>query len=184
MDLPRSTFELLFRAARLVNEAAIARVQAAGGTLRAAHTQLFPHITRDGVRLTAIAEKLGVTKQAIGPLIDDLEREGVVERVDDPDDARAKRIRWTAAGERALVHGLGLLAALERELAATVGAERLAELATTCERLIAALDPLSAAARPPAPAARPAGARAASARTRPRATRPASSPRPRTSRRA
>lgn len=176
MELPRSTFELLFRASRLVNEAAIARVQAAGGTLRAAHTQLFPHITRQGVRLTTIAERLGVTKQAIGPLVDDLEREGVVERVDDPDDARAKRIRWTAKGERALVQGLDLLAELERDLAHKVGAGRLAELAETCERLVAALSAV--------PADRPALAPAASARTRPRATRPASSPRPRTSRRA
>ena len=54
MELPRSTFELLFRAARLVNERAVARVQAAGGSLRQAHTALFPHITREGVRLTAL----------------------------------------------------------------------------------------------------------------------------------
>lgn len=140
MPLPRSTFELLFRAARLVNERAIARVQAAGGTLRAAHTQLFPHISVEGVRLTELADKLGVTKQAIGPLVDDLEREGVVERVDDPDDRRAKRIRWTRKGQRALLHGLGVLATLEHELAREVGKARLADLADTCERLIAALD--------------------------------------------
>ena len=139
MQLPRSTFELLFRAARLVNERAIAEVQAAGGRLRAAHTQLFPHITSDGIRLTELADKLGVTKQAIGPLVDDLEREGVVERVDDPDDRRAKRIRWTRKGQRALLHGLGVLAQLEAELARDVGKARLAELADTCERLIAAL---------------------------------------------
>lgn len=139
MELPCTTFELLFRAARLVNEAAVARVQAAGGTLRQAHTQLFPHITREGVRLTAIADKLGVTKQAIGPLVDDLEREGIVERVDDPDDRRAKRIRWTRKGERALLHGLGVLADLERELATSVGQARMGQLADTCERIIAAL---------------------------------------------
>ena len=144
MQLPRSTFELLFRAARLVNERAIARVQAAGGRLRAAHTQLFPHITSDGIRLTDLADKLGVTKQAIGPLVDDLEREGVVERVDDPHDRRAKRIRWTRKGQRALLHGLGVLAQLETELARDVGKARLAELADTCERLIAAIEICSA----------------------------------------
>lgn len=140
MQLPRSTFELLFRAARLVNETAIARVQASGGRLRTAHTQLFPHITTQGVRLTDLADRLGVTKQAIGPLVDDLEREGIVERVDDPDDRRAKRIRWTRKGQRALLHGLGVLAALEAELAREVGTARLSELADTCERLIVALD--------------------------------------------
>ena len=139
MQLPRSTFELLFRASRLVNERAIARAQAAGGTLRAAHTQLFPHITSEGVRLTELADKIGVTKQAIGPLVDDLEREGVVERVDDPADRRAKRIRWTKKGHKALLHGLSVLAELERELAQEVGKARLAALADTCERLIAVL---------------------------------------------
>ena len=138
--LPWSTFELLLRAARLVNEAAIARVQASGGRLRVAHTALFPHITADGVRLTDIAERLGVTKQAIGPLVDDLEREGVIERIDDPDDARAKLIRWTNKGRRALLHGLGVLADLEREVSREVGAKRLAELGDTLERLIAAIE--------------------------------------------
>ena len=140
MKPPRSTFELLFRAARLVNERAVARVQRGGGNLRIAHTALFPHLSVDGVRLTAIAERLGVTKQAIGPLVDDLEREGVVERIDDPVDRRAKLIRWTRAGQRALVHGLGVLAELERELARQVGKGRLADLADTLERLIAAVE--------------------------------------------
>jgi hypothetical protein len=67
------TFELLFRAARLVNERALAGIRDNGGTsLRLAHTQLFPHVTFAGVRLTEIADRLQVTKQAIGPLIEDL----------------------------------------------------------------------------------------------------------------
>lgn len=141
--LPRSTFELLFRAARLVNERAIARIQRAGNPeIRLAHTTLFPHVTSTGVRLTAIAERLGVTKQAIGPLVDDLERAGVVERVDDPGDRRAKLIRWTRRGRRALEHGLGVLAELERDLAAEVGRGRLAALGDTLEALIAAVSKL------------------------------------------
>jgi DNA-binding MarR family transcriptional regulator len=139
MEPPRSTFELLFRAARLVNERAIARIRASGGSLRQAHTTLFPHITSEGVRLTVLAARLDVTKQAIGPLVDDLERAGVVERIDDPADRRAKLIRWTAAGRRALRHGLGVLAQLEHELAPAVGKRRMAELGETLERLIAAI---------------------------------------------
>lgn len=142
MKLPRSTFELLFRAARLVNERAVARVQASGGQLRTAHTALLPHITSAGVRLTELADKLGVTKQAVGPLVDDLEREGIVERVDDPADRRAKRIRWTKRGERALLDGIGVLAALERDLAKSVGKQRMAALADTLEALIAAVEEL------------------------------------------
>jgi DNA-binding MarR family transcriptional regulator len=142
--LPRSTFELLFRAARLVNERAVTNARSAGATsLRLAHTQLFPHIAFDGTRMTEIAKRLEVTKQAIGPLVDDLVAAGMVERVPDPSDQRAKLIRWTRQGRRALEHGLGVLAQLERDIAATVGAQRMAALAGTLEAVIAALDPLA-----------------------------------------
>lgn len=142
MQLPRSTFELLFRASRLVNERAIARVVDRGAQLRPAHTALFPHITSQGVRLSTLAERIGVTKQAIGPLIDDLEQQGVVQRVDDPADRRAKLIRWTKKGKRALLHGLGVLAELERELAKSIGKARMVALADTLEALIGAVDKL------------------------------------------
>ena len=139
--LPRSTFELLFRAARLVNERAVANARSAGATrLRLAHTQLFPHIAFDGTRMTEIAKRLEVTKQAIGPLVDDLVAAGMVERIPDPRDQRAKLIRWTRQGRRALEHGLGVLARLERDIAATVGAQRMTALAGTLEAVIAALD--------------------------------------------
>jgi DNA-binding MarR family transcriptional regulator len=138
--LPRSTFELLFRAARLVNERAVAHARDAGATnLRLAHTQLFPHIAFDGIRMTEIAKRLEVTKQAIGPLVDDLVAAGMVERIPDPSDQRAKLIRWTRRGRRALEHGLGVLAQLERDVAATVGAARMSSLADTLQAVIAAL---------------------------------------------
>lgn len=153
--LPRSTFELLFRAARLVNERAVGEIQRAGATgLRLAHTQLFPHISSDGVRLTEIARRLEVSKQAIGPLVDELVAAGMVERTADPADHRAKLIRWTSAGQAAVRHGLGVLAALERELAPRVGAARMAELADTLEALISALAG-APSAPPPVPAAPP-----------------------------
>jgi DNA-binding MarR family transcriptional regulator len=142
--LPRSTLELLFRAARVVNERAVADARHDGATgLRLAHTQLFPHITFDGVRLTAIAARLEVSKQAIGPLVDELAAAGMVERIFDPTDGRAKLIRWTRRGRRALEHGLGVLARLEHELSRTIGGTRMAALATTLQAVIAALEPIS-----------------------------------------
>ena len=139
--LPRSTLELLFRAARLVNERAVASARRDGAKdLRLAHTQLFPHITFDGVRITTIAKRLEVSKQAIGPLVDELVDEGLVERIPDPSDARAKLVRWTPRGGEALRHGLGVLARLEDELARRVGRARMDALGDTLERLIAAVD--------------------------------------------
>src|SRR4030095_11242930 len=96
-----NTGQLLLKAARLWNEQAIGRVQAAGATeFRAAHTRLLPHISPEGTRL---AERVGITKQAVGKLVDDLEAQGVVVREPDPDDGRALRVRYTDRGAAALV---------------------------------------------------------------------------------
>src|SRR5689334_14526247 len=103
-----STLQLLFRAARLLDERAVARVakEAPGGIrMRTAHTALLPHLDFEGVRLTDLARKLEVSKQAVGPLVDELEAMGVVERIADPDDGRAKRVRFSRKGHAALLHG-------------------------------------------------------------------------------
>ena len=124
-----NTGQLLLKAARLWNEQAIERVQASGTTgFRAAHTRLLPHISPEGIRITELALRVGITKQAVGKLVDDLEAQGVVAREPDPDDGRALRVRYTDRGAAALLHGLGILAELEREVARTVGKKRMAEL--------------------------------------------------------
>lgn len=119
-----STAQLLFVCARRVNERALARAPRApdGRAVRQAHTALFPHVTLEGVRITELAAKLGVSKQAVGQLVDELVAMGMFERLDDPTDARAKLVRWTAKGRRGLLQGLGLLRELESELEVALGA--------------------------------------------------------------
>ncbi len=53
---------------------------------------------REGVRLTELAQIARITKQSMGALVDSLEAAGYVERLDDPDDGRAWRVRLTARG--------------------------------------------------------------------------------------
>jgi DNA-binding MarR family transcriptional regulator len=123
----RSFLQVLFKTARVTNDLAIERVREATGDerIRAAHTSLFPHISSEGVRLTTLAERVGVTKQAVQQLVDDMEEFGAVERVPDPRDGRAKLIRWTAEGRDGLDFGLGMLVELEGELAEVVGEDEL-----------------------------------------------------------
>src|SRR5678815_1511774 len=52
----------------------------------------------DGMRLTELAQIARITKQSMGALVDALEEAGYVERVDDPADGRAWRVRLTARG--------------------------------------------------------------------------------------
>lgn len=121
-----TTLEAVFRLARLLNDIAIERTRARAGAsaLRTAHTALLPHIDLEGTRLTTLAARVGITKQAIGQLLDDLEAEGVVERVPDPDDGRAKLVRFSRKGRAALLEGLALLRELEAELAGRLGRQR------------------------------------------------------------
>src|SRR5919199_1578753 len=57
------------------------------------HGSVFRHIDPEGSRLTVLAERSGLTKQAIGEVVADLESLGHVERTADPVDRRAKIIR-------------------------------------------------------------------------------------------
>lgn len=148
-----STAQLLFRAARLLNESALERVRRETGiaSIRAAHTTLLPHLDFTGVRLTDLAERLGVTKQATFQLVEELEAHGLVEKRDDPADRRAKLIRFSKKGERALLDGLRVLGELERELEAAIGPERFAALHDALAHLLpvlesASLDPACAPA--------------------------------------
>jgi DNA-binding MarR family transcriptional regulator len=125
-----STLQLLFKAARLLDERALERASQRTGRprLRRSHTSLLPHIDLDGTRITDLAERLGVTKQAASQLVDDLEQIGVLARVADPDDARARRVVFTKLGREGLLEGLALLRELEQELVREVGKEPMLQL--------------------------------------------------------
>jgi DNA-binding MarR family transcriptional regulator len=106
------------------------------GGIRPAHGCVFGFIERGGgVRLTALADRSGLTKQAVGEAVADLERLGYVERVPDPSDGRAKIIRLTERGGQAAAAAEEIFADIERRFAAEVGDERLVEFRDTLRRI-------------------------------------------------
>lgn len=122
----RSAIQLLFKAARLLNERAIGRVQErTKRPVRVAHTALLPHIDLEGTRLTDLAKRLGVTKQAAGQLVDELVALGMLERAPDPVDARAKLVRFSKRGRQGLFDGIEILRELEEEIRARVGTSKM-----------------------------------------------------------
>jgi DNA-binding MarR family transcriptional regulator len=121
----RSTVQLLFKAARLLNERAIDQIrERTKRPVRSAHTSLLPHVDLEGTRLTDLAKRLGVTKQAAAQLVDELESMGMLERVPDPADARAKLVRFSKRGRQGILEGLGVLRELEDEVRDLVGNEK------------------------------------------------------------
>ena len=71
---------------------------AARDKVGAAHIHITRHLSLAGERITDLAEKAGMTKQAMADLVTQCEAWGLVTREPDPHDARAKRVRFTEAG--------------------------------------------------------------------------------------
>jgi DNA-binding MarR family transcriptional regulator len=86
----------------------------------------------------AIAELLGVTKQAASKLIDAMEAGGYVVRAPHGDDARAKRIAITPRGRRFLVTVESIYDELEDEWARATSRKRVEKLRTDLRAVVEA----------------------------------------------
>ena len=71
---------------------------AARDQVTAAHVHITRHLALSGDRLTDLAQRAGMTKQAMANLVDQCEAWGLVTREADLLDARARRVRFTATG--------------------------------------------------------------------------------------
>jgi DNA-binding MarR family transcriptional regulator len=71
---------------------------AARGQVSAAHVHITRHVALEGSRLTDLAEAAGMSKQAMGDLVTQCEAWGIVARVPDHRDARARLVCFTEAG--------------------------------------------------------------------------------------
>lgn len=91
--------------------------------------------TPAGARVTALARASRITKQSMSALVSDLERGGYVARVEDPDDARAVRVRLTARGRAYARAARDFARNIEKEWAARIGGHRIDELCEALELL-------------------------------------------------
>jgi DNA-binding MarR family transcriptional regulator len=118
--------------------------------VRPGHGCVFRFIDADGSRLTDLAERARMTKQAVGEVVADLAELGYVERAPDPDDGRAKLIKLTERGGEARQTAVSIFAEIEREWAERFGSERIAAMRELLEDARASEDkPRSLPFRPP-----------------------------------
>lgn len=96
------------------------------GPLTASHARLLDHLPPDGARVTDLAARMRITKQALGQLAGQLADRGFVEIVADPGDRRAKLIRCTPRGECTRDAVLAVATAVEDRWRAEVGDARYA----------------------------------------------------------
>ena len=96
---------------------------AARGRLSASHIHITRHLALEGSRLTDLAPCASMSKQAMGKLVGQCEAWGLVSRMPDARDARARLIVFTPAGLSWLKAYQGAVAQAEAELRAAVGVE-------------------------------------------------------------
>jgi DNA-binding MarR family transcriptional regulator len=96
---------------------------AARDKVGAAHIHITRHLPLQGARLTELAQWAGMSKQAMGDLVDQCAAWGLVTRQPDPRDARARRIGFTPAGMDWLAAFQSAVAQAEAEFRAAVGAD-------------------------------------------------------------
>ncbi|MGJ4964940.1 MarR family winged helix-turn-helix transcriptional regulator [Bradyrhizobium sp. SZCCHNR1015] len=68
------------------------------GETRIAHVSLTRNLDVEGTRLTELARRASMSKQAMGELVDQCAELGLVSREADPSDRRARLVRFTPAG--------------------------------------------------------------------------------------
>ena len=106
---------------------------AARSQVSAAHIHITRHLAIEGARLTDLAQSAGMSKQAMGDLVDQCEAWGLVLREKDSRDGRARVVRFTHSGLAWLQAFKEAVAQAEAEFRAEVGDEVAAVVALGLE---------------------------------------------------
>ncbi|MEW7007862.1 MULTISPECIES: MarR family winged helix-turn-helix transcriptional regulator [unclassified Lentilitoribacter] len=101
-----------------------------------ARGSLFQYMGPNGIAQIQLAEKAKISKQAVQQHLDDLEADGVIERVADPNDARKKHIKLTNQGVEAVRVANEIKLAIEEDYATLIGRKALSDLSASLDRII------------------------------------------------
>lgn len=114
---------------------------AAGHTeARGWHVNLTRHLDLDGTRITELARRSAMTNAAMNELVGQCEALGLVERVPDPTDKRARIVRFTREGLAWLEDFGRAVEVAQQEMAKEVGERALSLLLKNLAAYAAAAD--------------------------------------------
>ncbi len=106
-------------------------------------TDVMLLIDRDGTRISDLARRAGVTKQSMAQATSSLEEKGLVHRLPDPSDARAKLVVLTDDGWDALRFGRSVADGIHQRWMGLLTNDAMAQLVTLLSQLADALDAAS-----------------------------------------
>ena len=98
------------------------------GDVRPAYEPVFRFLAPEGNRVTDLAARAGMSKQAMGYLVDYLFQHGYLERVPDPTDGRAQVVRRTARGWEVNRTARQVVEQVQAEWTHELGEERMSQL--------------------------------------------------------
>jgi DNA-binding MarR family transcriptional regulator len=107
--------------------------------LRPSHHRVIGHVPPEGITITDLADRVGMTKQGIGQFVTQLAESGHLAVTLNPEDRRIRVVRRTAEGDAAARRLAGLMDRLEQTWAERVGERRYAEFRAVLDDLTAAL---------------------------------------------
>src|SRR4029450_12028165 len=116
-----NTIAMLGQAYSLLGFQIVDGVVGAGFPQKASHAAVFAQISPEGSRLSDLARGAGMTPQAMGELVDELEELGYVVRRPHPTDRRAKLIGLTPKGRDCIAAGITTVRGLEGKIADILG---------------------------------------------------------------
>lgn len=116
-----NTGTLLLRAFQCFQSDLLAGLARSGVNIRAKHGAVLANVDAEGTRPTELARRAGMGKPALGELVAELEASGLVARVADPADGRAKLVVPTEAGHRAIRAATDAIASIEDNYRSRLG---------------------------------------------------------------
>jgi len=90
--------------------------------------ELLIQLELNGTRVSVLAERMGVTKQAVSRTSQVLEKKGYVERVEDASDGRGTIIYFTDRGRKLVKQTVDRFEAIEKDIASQLGIENAKKL--------------------------------------------------------
>lgn len=130
---------LLQRASRQYSDQALAKLESYGHEgLGIFHTTLISHLDIDGTQISTLAERAGMSKQAMGQIAKELEERGYILRIPDPIDKRAVLLKFTETGHAFLKDAYQIKMEIEAEYSQILGEDNMKTLKQLLENLLRA----------------------------------------------
>lgn len=104
--------------------------------IRLVHIALIRNVDEGGTRITDIARRAGMTKQATGQLASEFVDLGYIRIVADPNDRRVKIAEYTVKGKRLLRAIVAAIEETEGRFARTIGRTHMVHLKETLTVLL------------------------------------------------